>query len=171
MITREAISVATTDRRDDAKFTTILPNDRVGESNDKLASDLIDHLRETFTPAEVLQQFEPFLRENHNAKAEPLYRLMVAAEMEGRLNIGTLRKAGKWIWGVTFEPAPSGETLTPSGELERLRQENAQLHARVATLTAEKLSLSNQSRCDRERAEKAEAEVLESRLRNGAFAR
>lgn len=104
------------------------------------ARELMVHLLETGTPNKLLKGVEDkFLRATPKATAEDLYRHL---EAEGVATPGTLRKAGKWIWGPTFEPE-SVVAQAPEEEITRLRRENEVLSNSNRTLSAEKLGLTN----------------------------
>lgn len=104
------------------------------------AACLLAYLKDTGTPDRTLHRIEDWLHapEHADATADALYRWL-SDEAEG-FNPGTVRKAGKWAFGPTFEPAAVVEQA-PADELLRLRQENEVLRGNVATLSAEKLGL------------------------------
>ena len=103
------------------------------------AGELMAHLLETGTNPEKMQSAQRWIRENPSSSAIELLRYLEDAEerLEPPINPGTLRKAGKWLWGDSWEP--TSETPVPADELERLRGEVATRQAQ-ATIQANELA-------------------------------
>lgn len=108
----------------------------VAQADAPKAKQLVGHLKESGTPTGRLRVLEAWVKDHQEASAEDLYRWMDSEN----LPTGTLRKAGKFIFGTEFEPEKLVQ-MAPADELLRLRQENDQLQARNAALSAEKLGL------------------------------
>lgn len=106
----------------------------------KTAAELLRHLRETGMPARLdarrADLDEVWLKAHEAAPASDLYRHLEATGAKA----GTLRRAGKFVWGPEFEPI-SVVQQAPADELLRLREENARLADNNRALTAEKLGL------------------------------
>ena len=96
---------------------------------------LFDYMLETGTPLKRLEAGKLHLADNPNATAEAIYHILEASGVQ----LGTLRKAGKWLWGDGFEPETAA-TQVPAEELVRLREENAQLKRDMAKVNTEKLA-------------------------------
>lgn len=100
---------------------------------------LIAHLRETGTPPERLLPLENHLVENPGASAEILYRKMDAEHAP----LGTLRKAGKFAFGASFEP-DEVNAKAPAEEIVRLREVNQKLVDQLAQSNVKLLSMTKQ---------------------------
>lgn len=107
----------------------------------KNGKGLLAYLAETGTSANRLRPLEVWLKENPKATADDLYRHM---EQTCQYQ-GTLRKAGKWLFGDAFEPE-NVVKLAPADEMLRVREENERIKSNVAGLQADKLGLINQNK-------------------------
>ena len=100
--------------------------------------ELLAYLESSGTPTDLVRQYRRNMPKD--STAEDVYRQMEADNAS--VSEGTLRKAGKFVWGPDFEPNRA-EPVGAAEELLRLRQENDQLHARVATLNADRKASSH----------------------------
>lgn len=107
----------------------------------KTADQLVKYLTESGTSPSRLATVAGWVKDNPGATADHLYRHMEQTV----LFHGTLRKAGKWIFGAEFEPE-SVVKQAPAEELLRLRGENDQLQAKVKELQAANLGLMSANR-------------------------
>lgn len=107
----------------------------------KTAGAMLAYLAETGTSAGRLRPLEAWAKENPKATADDLYRHMETTCAYQ----GTLRKAGKWIFGDTFEPEDVVKQA-PADEMLRVREENERIKSNVAGLQADKLGLINQNK-------------------------
>lgn len=105
------------------------------------ARELVNYLQETGSPGKLLRYLERWLGqdEQRNATAEELFRHLEGIEAKD----GTLRKAGRWVYGPTFEPARIVEQA-PADELLRLRSENDRYLHTIEDLRADKLGLTGE---------------------------
>lgn len=98
------------------------------------AIELLDALVASGTPPKnLLFARGAFMDRDREATAEECFRLLEAAEDHGHepVNVGTIRKAGKWLWGSGWEPE-SAVLLAPADEIRRLRGEVANLDGQIA---------------------------------------
>ena len=109
----------------------------MAKAKEKTATDLLEHLRQTGTPEKTLLPHLTWAKQE-SATAEDLYRRLE----EAQVNEGTLRKAGKFVFGAEFEPA-AAVLLAPADELLRLRGENESLKNQLAASQADRLGLTN----------------------------
>ena len=101
----------------------------------KSGAHLLAYLESTGSGERRLKTAKAFLAEHPGATAEQVYRDMEASGVQ----LGTLRRAGKWTFGDAFEPDSAAMIGAPE-EIDRLRQENEQLKKSLASTSAEKLS-------------------------------
>ena len=106
-------------------------------------------LKASGTPIDRTRPLEDWLKTNQAATAKDFY-----AQMQATLSpyIGTLRKAGKRVFGFEFEPEEAHKSA-PADELLDLKRQNDRLQHQISSLNAEKLGLSNrvvylENRCD-----------------------
>lgn len=102
---------------------------------------LLAYLVETGTSANRLRPLEAWLKDNPKATADDLYRHME----QSCTYQGTLRKAGKWVFGDTFEPE-NVVKQAPADEMLRVRQENERLKSNIGSLESDKLGYINQNK-------------------------
>jgi len=143
-----------------------LKRGRNKEEQEKSAPDLLTFLKDTGSPRKILEEavrwtreqitvsggphtsslsFEQALERAKEQKrdiptAEILYRHLEATNCKQ----GTLRKAGKWIWGDEFEPE-SVVLQAPADELLNLRRQNEMLSQNLRNKSADCLGLSQQN--------------------------
>jgi len=121
-----------------AMATVTLPEDSAGadQADDCLmAHELLAYLDSTGTPDTTLKPLAAWVKGNggDDVTAYELFRHMEAQDVTQ----GTLRKAGKHLFGEEFEPSCAVEQV-PADEIVRLRQENERLHERIKALVAER---------------------------------
>lgn len=107
--------------------------------------ELLAHLLATGTPMQKLDEAREWLAANPTATAEKTFRYMEEAEEYGHkpVNIGTLRKAGKFLWGATWEPE-SAVLQAPADEIRKLRQQVATLEMQLSMKNSEKAAMAMQ---------------------------
>jgi hypothetical protein len=127
----------------------------------KNAVDLVTYLRQSGTPPATLARFQSFLMENPDATADRLYQALIDAEV----TLGTIRKAGKWIWGAGFEPLQESATFAAMGGLAA---ENQALRESLEAANSERLSLTKQLAHERARNAEQTAELMRLRMRQTA---
>ena len=98
----------------------------------RTAADLNAHLAESYSPFATSEKARAWLKENSRATAEEYYRYM---EAEG-VKLGTLRKAGKWAWGDSFEPETAAQRQ-PMEEVKLLREQTVTLQTQLARAEAQ----------------------------------
>ena len=105
------------------------------------ARALLDALLKTGTPPERLIGAEKWLAEREGeGSAELCYRhLESQLDMPEGVTLGTLRKAGKLVFGDAFEPETAAQQA-PAEEVVRLRAENENLRRQLVQANAEKTS-------------------------------
>lgn len=113
----------------------------IAEAAAKVATafDLLAYLHESGTSDIKMQPARDWLNENGDTTAEGLFReYLDQAEIHGDapINVGTLRKAGKWLWGNTWEPEQA-VLQNPSEEIGRLRGQIANLEGQLTSKGAE----------------------------------
>lgn len=98
---------------------------------------LLLYLARTGLVGKPIRELNGWLTEQSpDVTAEHLYDHMNAVQFK----MGSVRRACKWIWGPTHEPA-SLVQQAPADELLRLRSENERLLSNNQNLAAEKLGL------------------------------
>jgi hypothetical protein len=120
-----------------------LESPALGAARAASAAQLLDELVKTGTPPRNLIDARLHFADLPDATAEQAFRYLESAEDRGKepINPGTIRKAGKWLWGNAWEPAPLMLEQDPAEfakhqalENMRLREKNAQLEAEVQRL-------------------------------------
>jgi len=115
--------------------------------------DLLDNLLISGSPPKKLAEAEKWLAEQPNGNdtpAEALYRHLEAYSGPDAITIGTLRKAGKFVFGDGFEPE-HGEPYVPAEELTKLRSEIERLKRTNEQLNRDKVSYLKQRDLAQER--------------------
>lgn len=114
-------------------------------TQERTAADLLEHLTDTGTGRDRLALIQGYLDDNEEASAEDLF-----AWMQEHLGIqqaaGTIRKAGKYLYGPTFDlPVPgmtsSDEVKDLRGKLDAAEKSIQELQGRNAILTKNNLQL------------------------------
>lgn len=103
---------------------------QVQEDSLTLGLELLGHLRSTGTPEGKLSKLSLYVGANPNADKDELYKFLE----DEHTNLGTLTKAGKYLFGDHFEPQQL-KGHVPEEDLNRLRLENANLKEQLATAT------------------------------------
>jgi len=111
----------------------------VAEMLEPTGKQLVAYLKDSGTPFARLRPLEEWAKANPEATAEDLYRHMEASGSSQ----GTLRKAGKWVFGAEFEPENVVKDA-PADEMLRLREENENFRGRIAELQSDSLGRINQ---------------------------
>ncbi|MFI5113502.1 MAG: hypothetical protein ACHP7J_00055 [Terriglobales bacterium] len=115
--------------------------DSVGKAKKASGKELIAYLVEFGTNPEKLKHVREWLLDNDEATAEQCYHYLEECEFAGLppTNIGTLRKACKWIWGEDQEPASVAAQL-PGEDLSKARTRISELEREIAQKNAELVS-------------------------------
>jgi hypothetical protein len=103
------------------------------------AKALVGFLSETGTPSGKLKSAQEWLKENPEGTAGELYQHL---ESKGVVLLGTLRKAGKFVYGDSFEPKTN--TIVPEDELAGLRMQVERLKKDLDSVNAQNLSQQRQ---------------------------
>lgn len=119
---------------------------------EKSAREMVDYLRETGTGATRLKLLEDRVKPGMTAKE--LFGFMVT----GGIPLGTLEKAGKWLYGPHYAPE-SGLASHPTEEVEKLRVENESLKRQLELALQGKVSLEAQLQIARKTVGDLSAEV------------
>jgi hypothetical protein len=101
--------------------------------------NVLNYLVSTGTNPDRLEPGRKALEEKPDATSEEVYKALEGAGVA----LGTLRKAGKYIWGDAWEPNEEGKAVSQD-ELTRLREENAQLRGQLEQANASKLGFQKQ---------------------------
>ncbi len=149
-------------RQGTAPSTPATPSEEKKVPNQEVL-DLIKHMKDTGTPWERLRLLEPWVRANPGKPHEPvtgenLYRHMEAMTESGELTIGTLRKAGKFVFGPDFDPERV-VAQAPTEEMQRLRSEADTYRNECECLRSEKIGLNLQNQFLREALDKAVSQI------------
>lgn len=118
------------------------PTSQVSElkPSQRPARELLDYLAVTGTPAKKLREAEKWLIDNgKQTTCEQMYRHLEAHDLQDGVQLGTLRKAGKFCFGDGYEPE-RGVSQVPAEEMVKLREENEQLKKRADQANSAKLS-------------------------------
>ena len=105
-------------------------------AKDAKGAELLAFLLESGTPAANLAAADRWLKGHAGASALDVYRFLEEAHEHGQINIGTLRKAGKWLWGAAWEPE-SAMAQAPAEEIHRLREQVATYESQTAIRNTE----------------------------------
>jgi hypothetical protein len=100
----------------------------------KSAADLLSYLKETGTGESRTRPFDAWLKAHQGATGKELYDHLAAVKCP----VGTLRKAGKWLYGDEFEPEQIVKQA-PEEEILRLRAENENLRRQLSETSANHL--------------------------------
>jgi hypothetical protein len=111
--------------------------------SEKKAKDMLDFMLTDGTPPHIIEKFDAWMSVNPDGSASVLYHEMNEMEQNTVINIGTLRKAGKWIWGESFEPDQYLKQL-PGDELVRAREELAQVKTQLRAANSDKAILKSE---------------------------
>lgn len=157
MAKQKAMDVQTEDT--DTKATVLIDEtglapEQPANPSGKKATELLAYLQTSGTNPHKLESYERFAREHgKDFAADALYRHM---EVMGMAN-GTLRKAGKWVFGDSFEPGSVSEG-SDKDEIARVREECAQIKSRNQDLVAERNGYMNRAAYLQGQVEKLSAE-------------
>jgi hypothetical protein len=103
------------------------------------AKALVGFLSETGTPTGKLKAAHEWLKANAEGTAGDLYQHL---ESSGAVLLGTLRKAGKFVYGDSFEPKTN--TIVPEDELAGLRMQVERLKKDLESVNAQNLAQGRQ---------------------------
>ena len=117
------------------------------------ALDFLDHLVATGTPARNLIDARLHFTDQPDATAEQCFRFLESAADRGKepINPGTIRKAGKWLWGNAWEPQ-NADQLAPADEMRKLRERVADLESQLTKRNAENVNLQRHNQFLRDKA-------------------
>lgn len=117
----------------------------IKDARQATGTELLNYLVESGTNGTKLEAARAWMLDNADATCEKLYRYMENAEEHGDkpISLGTLRKAGKWIWGDAWEPE-TAVFQAPQEEMKRLRERVADQQNDIARKNAEIVMLKNQ---------------------------
>jgi hypothetical protein len=104
------------------------------------AHELRLHLITTGLTEEKLVNADAWLRENPSASAQAYLDCLIADMDNQRLSIGTVLRAGKWIFGDHWR-LEDATIESIDGDLEREKADNRRLREQLANLEAENLRL------------------------------
>lgn len=106
--------------------------------------ELLAYLIETGTNPQKMAHAQLWLADHPDSTAEQFFRYIEDPD-EGHMQIalGTVRKAGKWLWGDTWEPEAAA-LQSPSEEIMKLRGQLAGAEGQLAAKNAEIAGLKNQ---------------------------
>lgn len=107
------------------------------------AKDVVDYLRDTGTGGSKLRTIEGYAKGNESLSGDELYRWMEREGSKHGIFLGTLRKAGKFLYGDAFEPEQS-VLRAPEEEIIRLRLENESIKDQLAAACAAKAGMEKQ---------------------------
>ena len=115
------------------------------DGKDRTGSELIEYLKESGTNPEKLVDAAVYLVKNPSINAVEFFRYIETAEEYGDMPIavGTITKAGKWIWGATWAPE-MGMAHAPAEEVKRSRELVAAAQSDLAKKNAEVVGLNQQ---------------------------
>jgi hypothetical protein len=108
-------------------------------------SDLIEYLKASGTNPDKLHDAAVWLVQNPDVTAENFFRYLETAEELGHMpiSVGTITKAGKWLWGPTWAPE-MGMAHAPAEEVKRSRELVAAAQSDLAKKNAEVVGLNQQ---------------------------
>ena len=117
----------------------------IRDAKDATGAQLLDNLAETGTSPAKLVHARNWILDNPDASAEKCFRYLETSEEFGAppIALGTLRKAGKYIWGNGWEPE-SAVFQAPQEEMKRLREQVCDLQNDLAKKNGEVVMLKNQ---------------------------
>ena len=110
------------------------------------AVEFLAFLLESGTNNDKLIPARAWLAQNDGATAEQCFRFLEAAEEHGYAPTaqGTLRKAGKWLWGSTWE-LEAAVLQNPTDEINKLRGQAANLEGQMTAKNADLASTKSQN--------------------------
>jgi hypothetical protein len=123
------------------------------KGRDASAADLIAHLFSTGTPKGNGMSDGPLdyaldwlHKQADDTTAAEMFEYLDSAENYGhpKINIGTLKKAGRWLYEDDTWTPEEAMLATPTEEIKRLRQENAILQSQLNGKNLETVSLKHQ---------------------------
>lgn len=126
---------------------------------------LIDYLVETGCPLKPLTDARAWLKDNPSANADKLYLHMEAHDDIDGVSLGTLERAGRWVYGDGHQ-VHRGAEQAPAEELAKLRGENEQLRRSLEQTSAQKRAYMLQRDIAQERANDAtrKLQILRSKF-------
>jgi hypothetical protein len=135
-------------------------------AEEKTGRALVAYLAETGTPEATTSVLERYCDEHDGATAVALYQHLDSTGAATDHRAGTLRKAGKWIYGPTFEPEKLVEQA-PSQELAKVRQELSTVRDQLRAAQADNHALAGELRVQRERVQDYTRQITMYRLQLG----
>lgn len=113
-------------------------------AKDAKGSDLLEYLVSSGTNPVKMAHVREWLSANPGATAVATFRYLESAEENGQpTSQGTLRKAGKWVWGSAWE-LESAVLQAPAEEIKNLREKVATLEGQLGSKNNEVASLRSQ---------------------------
>jgi hypothetical protein len=109
--------------------------------------DLLEHLRATGTPTATLEEIQKFIEEEERTRrqkpdAAKVFVFLEDLHAQDLLTLGTVIKAGKFVFGDAYNKLPPGMTATD--EVASLRIENERLKRELREAEAQLAARSRQ---------------------------